>query len=70
MGLQGSDFPKDSYGGVQGDGLGGGIVGVDRDSDDAKVAFGRVHEGGFSCRLEIGERLIGENDGKTERIPL
>ena len=68
LSFEGCDFAKDSYGGVQGDGGRGGIVGVERDSDNAKVAFCGVDEARFACRLEIGEGLvIGKWENRRRR---
>jgi len=44
LGLEGGDFAKNRYSSVQSDGFRWRIVGVDRYSDDAKIAFARVHE--------------------------
>jgi len=45
LGLEGGDFTKNSYRGMQSDRLRGRIVGVDGESDDAKIAFGSVDKG-------------------------
>jgi hypothetical protein len=56
--LQGCDFTKESYGGVQSDRLGGRLVGISGGSDDAKITFGGVHKGRLACRLDRARGLL------------
>ena len=65
--MEGGDFTKESYSGVQSDRFGGRIVGLERESDDAKIAFGGVDKGGFTCGLGDGIGVIKSRADKGRK---